>query len=70
MIYGIRPSIVSNPIPAPTWDRVCLCDDKEKFNKTLSENSFGAYLKKQANALKYNYIFKKKIDELGGLNRI
>lgn len=69
-LNGIRPVIINNPIPTPTWDSVCICDDKEKFNKALSENNFGAYLPKQANASNYPYILKKKIDEWGSNSHI
>jgi carbamoylphosphate synthase large subunit len=65
MLNEIRQAVINNPIPIPTLDSLCLCDDKEKFIKTLSENNFGAYLPKQANESNYPYILKKKIDEWG-----
>ena len=65
MLNGIRTVIANNSIPIPTLDSVSLCDDKEKFNKTLLENNFGAYLPKQVNESKYPYVLKKKKDEWG-----
>ena len=36
----VRHLINSNPIPIPTTESLCLCDDKYLFNQTLIKNNF------------------------------
>lgn len=61
----IRQFIIANPIPVPSLDSLCLCDDKERFNKALEENDFGNYIPQRVGESQYPYVLKKKTDQWG-----
>jgi len=64
-LNGVRHLIINNPIPIPTTESLCLCDDKRLFNQTLIENNFGNFIPTMSNELQVPYILKKKIDGFG-----
>lgn len=60
-----RELIADNPIPTPSMQSILLCDDKYRFNQTLTATGFGDYIPKMGTALARPYILKKSIDEWG-----
>jgi hypothetical protein len=65
LLSEFRTTIISNKIPIPTIESICLCDNKERFNNTLVENNFEKYIPKVSARLRYPYILKKKEDAWG-----
>jgi predicted ATP-grasp superfamily ATP-dependent carboligase len=64
-LNSVRHLITNNPLPIPTIESLCLCDDKYLFNQTLMKNNFGKFVPKISNDLRPPYILKKRIDSWG-----
>ncbi len=64
-LVEIAPLLKGNPIPIPSRASVDLCNDKFRFNTTLTEKGFGQYVPRVANKLSFPYLLKKKEGEYG-----